>query len=431
MTDRFDSTAFVNSDGQMHVVLMGQVSESNSSVALLGVDGVFPGVGVETLDYGFIFVTVFSDVASAVDGLTTQISSDGITWRNADSYTIPANAEKTYAFQPNKKYFRVNYTNGGTEQGVFDLHTLFKKTASLDSSHRIQDSISVEDDARLVKSVLSAKNPDGTFINIQATNSGNLRITDAESGLAIAKGDVANTTFIHKFGNAPDFDTGDGIVTIWDGADSGGVDEMDYIYSTTADIDSLSSSAAGDTQDVEVQGLDTNYALVTQTITLTGQTRKALDTDLIRIFRVVNVGATDNAGTIYCYVNTALSSGVPIDTTQVRALVHIGNNQTLMAVYTIPAGKTGYMRDWFASIAGANKTSNYLIELRARPFGQVFQLKHTSSLSDVGTSYQQHKYEEPEVFAEKTDIEIRVQATAAGVTAASISAGFDIVLIDN
>jgi len=29
-------------------------------------------------------------------------------------------------------------------------------------------------------------------------------------GLFIAKNDVANTTFIHKFGAAPDFDVGDG-----------------------------------------------------------------------------------------------------------------------------------------------------------------------------------------------------------------------------
>jgi hypothetical protein len=108
-----------------------------------------------------------------------------------------------------------------------------------------------------------------------------------------------------------------------------------------------------------------------------------------------------------------------------------GNNQTLMAVYTIPDGKTGYMRDWYASVAGANKTTNYIMELRARPTGKVFQLKHKSSLSDDGTSYIQHKYEEPEVFAARTDIEMRCQLTASGATAAAVSAGFDIVLVDD
>ena len=168
---------------------------------------------------------------------------------------------------------------------------------------------------------LSATKDDDTVIAISATDSGNLRVTDAESGLAIAKGDVVGHTFIHKYGRSPDFDNTDGDVSIWDGADDGGTDEMQYNYSTSAIIDSLVSSNAGDTQNIEVQGLDTNYALVTQTITITGQTRKALDTSLIRVFRLVNVGSTDVAGNVYCYEDTALTAGVPIDTTvQLEAL---------------------------------------------------------------------------------------------------------------
>ena len=43
--------------------------------------------------------------------------------------------------------------------------------------------------------------------------------------------------FVHKFGGAPDFDTGDGYVSVWDGADDSSTDEMQYNYSTTADIE--------------------------------------------------------------------------------------------------------------------------------------------------------------------------------------------------
>ena len=94
-------------------------------------------------------------------------------------------------------------------------------------------------------------------------------------------------------------------------------------------------------------------------------------------------------------------------------------------------GKTGYLRDWYAAVAGASKTSNYVIDLRARPTGQVFQLKHRSALSDSGSSHTQHIYEEPEVFAAKTDIEMKTKMTATGGSEASVSAGFDIVLVDN
>jgi hypothetical protein len=276
---------------------------------------------------------------------------------------------------------------------------------------------------------LSAAKDDDTVVAVTATNSGNLRVTDAESGLAIAKGDVIGHSFVHKFGRAPDFDTGDGEVTVWDGANDALTNEMQYNYSATAIIDSLVSSNSGDTQAIKVEGLDSSYALVTQTITITGQTRKALDTNLIRVNRLINVGSTDIAGNVYCYEDTALTAGVPIDTTKIRAIIVDGSNQTEMAVYTVPAGKTGYLRQWFASSSGAKKTTNYLTKLKARPFGQVFQLKHSSSIADAAPYI--HSYIEPEAFTEKTDIEMTASITDTGITEAAVSAGFDIVLVDN
>jgi len=275
---------------------------------------------------------------------------------------------------------------------------------------------------------LSATKDDNTVVAVGATDSGNLRVTDAESGLAIAKGDVSGHTFVHKFGRAPDFDTGDGGVTIWDGADDAGINEMQYNYSTTAIIDSISSADNTDTQAIELQGLDSNYELVLQTVILTGQTRKALNTNLIRVLRMKNIGSTDLAGEVYCYENTALTAGVPTDTTKVRAAIVVGNNQTEMAVYTIPAGKTGYLRQWFASSSGAKKTTNYLMRLKTRPFGQVFQLTHSSSIADAAPFI--HTYIEPETFDAKTDIEMTAAITDAAVTQAAVSAGFDLVLVD-
>lgn len=279
-----------------------------------------------------------------------------------------------------------------------------------------------------VVSRIQALQPDLTVVDIGATPSGNLKTSDAENGLAIAKGEVSGSTFIHKFGKAPDFDSGDNFVTIWDGADDGGLTAYLYTYSTSAIIDSLSSSNTGDTQDIEVQGLDADYELVIQTITLTGQTRKALTTDLIRVFRLKNVGSTTLAGDVYCFEDTTLSLGVPVLVTKVRAQIHIGNNQTLMSIFTVPAGRTGYMRDWYASAAGARKTSVHEIKLFARPFGQVFQLKHDASIALNGSSYIHHQYVEPEVFTEKTDIEMQCNSDE---DIASISGGFDIVLVDN
>jgi len=261
---------------------------------------------------------------------------------------------------------------------------------------------------------------------------GSMSTFDAGSGLNRARGRVQGQSFIHKFGNAPDFDTGDGEVSLWDGANDASIDAMTYTYSTTNDIDSVISSSVTDVGAVEIQGLDVNYDLTNQTVTLNGQTRVAIPTTLRRVFRMKNVGATNFVGNVCTYItNAPTSSGVVDLNTDVRSCVDNGNNQTLMAIYTIPAGKTGYLRSFFAATSGGSRSTNYKIRLKARSLGGVFQLKHINALVDSGSSHFQHEYVEPEVFAEKTDIEMTAETTEGAITGSGVSGGFDIVLVDN
>lgn len=199
-------TGNFNLNGQQLVVLDGIVDQSNSSSDLLNAGITFDGIGVDTLNYAMIFVTVFSDVASATDGLMTQISSDNITWRDSDVFTIPANMEKTFSFQPNKRYFRIKYTNGIVNQAAFDLQTVLKKTNSKPSSHRIQDPISTEDDAELVKSVLTGQNPGGTFVNFQATTAGNFKtsLEELENNVSVNSNQQLKVTQLNSSGDEVD-----------------------------------------------------------------------------------------------------------------------------------------------------------------------------------------------------------------------------------
>lgn len=257
---------------------------------------------------------------------------------------------------------------------------------------------------------------------------GALCVFNESDGLSIARGRLTGVTFIHKFGQAPDFDISNGDVTVWDGANDAGIDQMVYQYSTTANIDSLISTDASDTQSILILGLNSEYNEITQNVTLTGQTRAALGTKLIRIYRMINEGSTDLSGVVSCYVNNAATSaGVVSDSANVRAIINNGNNQTLLGLYTVPAGKTAYMRDWYASLT-AKKTAIAGIKIFARPFGQVFQLKHTSDINSAGSSHTQHKYNDPIPFKEKTDIEMRASTS---VDSNGIAAGFDLVLVDN
>lgn len=424
----------LNATRTTQVLIQGWVDDGNSSVALLSAGGVFTGRAMDISKIAAIFVNVYSDKASATDGLEIEQSADEVNWDHSDCYTVPAATGKNYCINPFARYMRVKYTNGAADQTAFRLQVVLKSGNVVPSSHRVQDTISNDDDARLTKAVITGENGGGNFKNVGVTADGDLTISDNSSGLAIAEGNVTGKTFIHKFGAAPDFDNGDGEVTIWDAAEDATAWElMSYVYSTTAAIDSISSTNNGDTQDIEIQGLDADYNLVTQTVTLTGQTRKALTTSLIRVFRAKNVGSTDLAGHVIIYENdtTADDPGVPDDSNLIRAVVQPENNQTEMCVFTIPAGKTGYLRSWYASTAGASKNTEYIMRMKARPFGQVFQLKHRSAIADDGTSAKQHEYVEPEVFAAKTDVEMTVEITGSPITGAAIAAGFDIVLVDD
>ena len=208
---------------------IGQVNSGNSSSTPLGAGGVFTGSSVDILNYSIVAISVFSDQESAADGLSIQQSSDGTNWRFTDEYTIPANTGKVYSVQTSSRYFRIVYTNGATPQTVFDLSVILKEMNTKPSSHRIKDTIVGNDDAELVKAALTGVNGDGTWYNVKTTTDGNLATVDRGNGLSIASGEVTGSAFIHKFGQAPDFDISDGFVTIWDGADDAGINQMNYV----------------------------------------------------------------------------------------------------------------------------------------------------------------------------------------------------------
>lgn len=172
VTDANGTPIEVNDSGQLKVVLGGTVCTCNSTSTPLLADAVFEGEVSETLDYALIFVSIYSDKASATNGFKYYTSSDGVLWHLEDSFTIPAATSKTFSFQPNRKYFKTEYTNGSEDQTVMDLQVIFKKTNSKSSSHKIQDSISTEDDAELVKSVHTAKDEQGIYRNITSTTNG-------------------------------------------------------------------------------------------------------------------------------------------------------------------------------------------------------------------------------------------------------------------
>ncbi len=156
----------------------GVVSDDNSTKELLIADAVFVGNGIDTKNYGIIVCSTYSDAESAIDGLIIEFSTNMINWYWNDTYSIESGKGKTFSVQPQARFMRVRYINGSVGQTVFDLETALKPVYIKPSSHRVGDSISPEDDAELIKAVLSGQNEISRIFENVETFDHALRVTD-------------------------------------------------------------------------------------------------------------------------------------------------------------------------------------------------------------------------------------------------------------
>lgn len=210
--------------------------------------------------------------------------------------------------------------------------------------------------------------------------------------LDVARGIYPALTSIRKFGLNPAIAAAGTPVDIWE---YGALQQV-YVFPAwgTAPIDSLSSDNAGDTVPITIFGLDIDGNEVSQVITLQGQTRVALTTPLWRVYRMFNSDedlvtgqGTDIAGTAYCYENTAITAGKPGDDSKVRASINDGNNQTQMAIYTIPKGFTGYLMNGQTGLQrGGQQVVAASMAFRVRLFGGAFRTAKTIGIQSTGSS---------------------------------------------
>lgn len=205
--------------------------------------------------------------------------------------------------------------------------------------------------------------------------------------------------------------------------------EYPYDDYGTAPILYLSSSDIADTQEIAVQGLDIDGYEVIQTKALTGQDKVLLDTPLWRVYRLANEGDEDIEGTVYCHTDASPTNGVPLDA-NVRAIINNGNNQTLMALLTIPKGKVGflYRGEVGVSLEGnAAALAEYaLVRFKSRRSGKIFKIKKSITLMVSQGSYSD-KRTWPDPIPALTDIKISIKNVSANM---GLWATLDVSLVD-
>lgn len=213
---------------------------------------------------------------------------------------------------------------------------------------------------------------------------------------------------IHKFGSNPAL--GGSSETIWS---AGGL----YPWSAfnTAQTLYVASDDAGDTGTVTIQGLDDNWTLITETVSLAGSPPQATTSNTFkRVFRMqyTDGAYAQNAGDITA--RTVSYAGTVV------AQIDADKAQTLMAIYTIPDNYVGYLINY---TVGVGKNDDAFLSLYTKHNGsESFSIK--SELNVYQNTITQ-SFAVPLRMRARTDIDFR--ATGA-TTHSSCTVNFDVVL---
>lgn len=221
--------------------------------------------------------------------------------------------------------------------------------------------------------------------------------------LQVARGQVDGHSTVNIYGWQPSVSTTP--IPIWEGTTA-------YAYPAAATAMNLASTVntgsdlSGST--VLIQGLDANYASISETLALTGTTSAVTTKSYLRI-NSISVASGAPTGTI-TLKNLANS------VTYAQITASFGRSQ--MAIYTVPAGFTFYLSRVDAYTSANGFTADYVVyrNYSATPSGVV----STSQQAPFTDSYKAQRVM-PRAFAEKTDIQLQAR-TSLNTYAVSIAA---------
>lgn len=195
------------------------------------------------------------------------------------------------------------------------------------------------------------------------------------------------------------------------------VSALELVSSNTAD-----SSAGTGARSVTVFGLDGNYVEVNQTITLNGTTPVAIPTSLLRVNRLVITTAGSNKTNVGDVTCRRTSDAL------VQRVMNAGFGVSRDAMYTVPAGHTLSVNQYFSSInrTGGTARSASVITMHQSSTGVLFSpfeftVENGSPMffeSLPGT-----------IITEKFDFWLRCQTVSSNGT--NLTAAWLGVLIDN
>lgn len=226
--------------------------------------------------------------------------------------------------------------------------------------------------------------------------------------LQVSRGQVGWHKRLLKFGYNPLINETE--ETIWE---AGGI----YVYPSSA-LTLTATSSAGATDSavaITVQGLDADYNEISDDVVLSGAGAATTTKQFLRVYRAFVTGSKPltgvvsfaNGGTTYATINS--------------------DNQTLMSLWTVPAGYTAYLMQTDVTVMTEANNKFGTVRLVTRAPGGVFR---TQDLFAAQNTDIVREYAIPLPIAEKTDIEFRAVGSSANALL-HVSATFELVYIWN
>ena len=238
-------------------------------------------------------------------------------------------------------------------------------------------------------------------------------------------GNIAGYSSVNKFGENPDIGVGT-TEDLWDGGGTYSFPTSD----TVTHIRSAVNSADTRGKTIEVQGLNANWDLVVQTKATDGSdstTEVELDTALRRVFRMKVLENTVMDEDIWAGDDDFLVGDA-------KAIIQAGNNQTLMAIYTVPNGKTAYMTQYYCDNVPTDTKQADSVEFKLwvadRANSYEFQLKNSRGIPKVAPGFI-HPFRPYMKITQKSDIKISASVIGGSGDDAHPHAGFDLILVDS
>lgn len=363
------------------------VSTLNSTTTPLASGATFTGTG-ELNDWPDVMISISTDQNGTY---YLDFSTDGTNWDSTLTYKYEIGyINPPHVLVKGYRYFRVRFTNtSSSAQSYLRLQTAYGKFDQLRST--LNSNIAQNYDAVAVRT---------------------LDTTDA-----VVEGKFQGRVIVQVFGRNPDVD---GPEDIW----SGGGDYTGFPTLGTPETLTFTSSAGASDAGLVlyIEGLDGDYNRITESVTLNGS---GIGVTTQTFWRVnMCMVTTPTSGQV---TNVGDITGTHTTTTaNVFCVILAGQGLDQSAVYTIPAGWTGYIKQWSSAIQDAN-TNSAIIAGWERPYNGAELIVRTTSIntSSVNSLSIYGGY----VIPEKADIKIRVLSIAN--TNGDVTSGFAVQLVKN